>query len=218
MVVVVGGMGSIPGAFVAALLIAEIKALCIGIGHVSIGGIDFSLSKFTLVAEFVVMVVVLVLRPWGLFGRAQSIAHSAAPAEQPLRSATRMMKIVAAIVVIALALAPLAADAVPYMPVLFVEIMIAVLFAASLHFIMGPGGMHSFGHAAYFDLGAYGAALFLKVFALPMEAALVLGPLIACIGAIVFGWFCVRLSSVYLAMLMLAFAQIVWPVVYQWEP
>src|SRR5258706_1178881 len=56
-VVVVGGVGSIPGAFVAALLIAEIKALCIGIGHVSIGGIELSLSKFTLVAEFVVMAV-----------------------------------------------------------------------------------------------------------------------------------------------------------------
>ncbi|WP_061161118.1 ABC transporter permease [Caballeronia temeraria] len=216
-VVVVGGMGSIPGAFVAALLIAEIKAMCIGIGHVSIMGVDFSLSKFTLVAEFVVMAVVLVLRPWGLFGRAQSIARSAAPADQPLIPATRNVKIVAAAIVIALALAPVAADAFPYMPVLFVEIMIAVLFAASLHFIMGSGGMHSFGHAAYFGLGAYGAALFLKVFALPMEAALVLGPLIAGIGAIVFGWFCVRLSGVYLAMLTLAFAQIVWSVVFQWD-
>jgi branched-chain amino acid transport system permease protein len=175
------------------------------------------LSKFTLVAEFVVMAVVLVLRPWGLFGRAQAIARSAAPADRPLRPATRNMKIAAAVAGIALALAPLAADAFPYMPVLFVEIMIAVLFAASLHFIMGPGGMHSFGHAAYFGLGAYGAALFLKVFALPMEAALVLGPLIAGIGAIVFGWFCVRLSGVYLAMLTLAFAQIVWSVVFQWD-
>ncbi len=63
-VVVVGGMGSIPGAFVPALLIAEIKAMCIGIGYVSMFGIDFSLSKFTLVAEFVVVAVVLVLRPW----------------------------------------------------------------------------------------------------------------------------------------------------------
>jgi branched-chain amino acid transport system permease protein len=216
-VVVVGGMGSIPGAFVAALLIAEIKALCIGIGHVEVFGIGFSLSKFTLVAEFVVMAVVLVLRPWGLFGRAQSIARSAAPADTPLRPYTRGMKIIATLVVIALALAPLAADTFPYMPVLFVEIMIAVLFAASLHFIMGPGGMHSFGHAAYFGLGAYGAALFLKVFALPMEAALVLGPVLAGIGAIVFGWFCVRLSGVYLAMLTLAFAQIVWSVVYQWD-
>ncbi|MFP3649200.1 ABC transporter permease subunit, partial [Paraburkholderia sp. SIMBA_054] len=41
-VVVVGGMGSIPGAFVAALIIAEIKALCIGIGHVTIFGVGLS--------------------------------------------------------------------------------------------------------------------------------------------------------------------------------
>ncbi|MDR5739283.1 ABC transporter permease [Caballeronia sp. LZ016] len=216
-VVVVGGMGSISGAFVAALLIAEIKALCIGIGHVSIMGADFSLSKFTLVAEFVVMAVVLVLRPWGLFGRPRAIARSAAPADRPLVSASRRMKLAAGVVVLLLALAPLAADAFPYMPVLLVEIMIAVLFAASLHFIMGPGGMHSFGHAAYFGLGAYGAALFLKAFSLPMEAALVLGPIVAGLGAIVFGWFCVRLSGVYLAMLTLAFAQIVWSVVYQWD-
>jgi branched-chain amino acid transport system permease protein len=216
-VVVVGGMGSIPGAFVAALLIAEIKATCIGVGHVSVFGIDFSLSKFTLVAEFVVMAVVLVLRPWGLFGRAQTIARSTAPADQPLRPFSRNAKLVVSVVLFVLALAPLAADAFPYMPVLLVEIMIAVLFAASLHFIMGPGGMHSFGHAAYFGLGAYGAALFLKALALPMEAALVLGPLLAGIGALIFGWFCVRLSGVYLAMLTLAFAQIVWSVVYQWD-
>ncbi len=107
-----------------------------------------------------------------------------------------------------LALAPLAADAFPYMPVLLVEIMIAVLFEANLHFIMGPGGMHSFGHEAYFGLGAYGAALFLKALYLPMEAALVLGLLLAALGALVFGWFCVRLSGVYLAMLTLAFTQI----------
>lgn len=163
------------------------------------------------------MAVVLVLRPWGLFGRAQAIARHAAPADTPLRLFTRRGKLIACAVVLLLALAPLFADAFPYMPVLMVEIMIAALFAASLHFIMGPGGMHSFGHAAYFGLGAYGAAIFLKVFALPMDAALIIGLLVAGIGALVFGWFCVRLSGVYLAMLTLAFAQIVWSVVYQWD-
>ena len=215
-VVVVGGMGSIPGAFIAALLIAEIKALCIGIGHVSLFGIDLSLSRFTLVAEFVVMAVVLVVRPWGLLGRATSAFHAAAAPEAPMKPAGKHLKWLAAGVIAMLVLAPLAADEFPYLPVLLVEILIAVLFAASLHFIMGPGGMHSFGHAAYFGLGAYGAALFLKVVDLPMEAALVLGPSLAVLGALVFGWFCVRLSGVYLAMLTLAFAQIVWSVVYQW--
>ena len=82
---------------------------------------------------------------------------------------------------------------------------------------MGPSGMHSFGHAAYFGLGAYGAALCFKAFGLPMEASLLLAPLLAALGAFVFGWFCVRLSGVYLAMLTLAFAQIVWSVVFQWD-
>ncbi|MGF6771698.1 branched-chain amino acid transport system permease protein [Paraburkholderia sp. GAS199] len=216
-VVVVGGMGSIPGAFVAALIIAEIKALCIGIGHVTLFGVGLSLSRFTLVAEFVVMAAVLVVRPWGLLGKASATVRGMAAPETPLRLAGKRVKWLAALTLLVLVLAPLAANAFPYVPVLLVEILIAVLFAASLHFIMGPGGLHSFGHAAYFGLGAYGAALFLKVLNLPMEAALLLGPLLAVAGALVFGWFCVRLSGVYLAMLTLAFAQIVWSVVYQWD-
>ncbi|HWT38300.1 MAG TPA: ABC transporter permease, partial [Paraburkholderia sp.] len=216
-VVVVGGMGSIPGAFIAALLIAEIKALCIGIGHVSLFGIGISLSRFTLVAEFVVMAVVLVVRPWGLLGRPTSNVRATSAPEAPLKPAGKLLKALAVCALAVLVLAPLAANAFPYLPVLLVEILIAVLFAASLHFIMGPGGMHSFGHAAYFGLGAYGAALFLKALDLPMEAALVVGPLLAVLGALVFGWFCVRLSGVYLAMLTLAFAQIVWSVVFQWD-
>src|SRR5204862_6576439 len=63
----------------------------------------------------------------------------------------------------------------------------------------------------------YGAALCFKALGLPMEASRVLAPLLAAVGALVFGWFCVRLSGVYLAMLTLAFAQIVWSVVFQWD-
>ena len=94
--------------------------------------------------------------------------------------------------------------------------MLAV-FAASLQFLMGTGGMASFGHAAYFGLGAYGAALAFKHGA-PMAVALAGAPVVALVGAAVFGWFCVRLSGVYLAMLTLAFAQIVWSIAFQWDP
>jgi branched-chain amino acid transport system permease protein len=76
--------------------------------------------------------------------------------------------------------------------------------------------MVSFGHAAYFGLGAYGAALLVKYLAAPMLPVLAVAPLVAGAAALVFGWFCVRLSGVYLAMLTLAFAQIVWSVVFQW--
>ena len=70
-VVVIGGMGSLPGAYVAALLIAEIKAICIWLGVVDVFGIPISFSKLTLVVDFLVMAVVLVFRPEGLFPAAR---------------------------------------------------------------------------------------------------------------------------------------------------
>ena len=84
-VVVVGGMGSIPGAFVAAVLIAMVKAFCIAAGSIDVFGAPFPLSKLTLVAEFLVMAVVLVWRPSGLFGRAQALVRGDAAIEPPLR-------------------------------------------------------------------------------------------------------------------------------------
>jgi branched-chain amino acid transport system permease protein len=215
-VVVVGGMGSLGGAFAAALLIAEVKALCIALGNVSLFGIEVSLSRLTLVVEFLVMAAILVMRPWGLFGKPLALVRSGAGHDAPLRAPGRKARLAGWAALLALVALPLLASRFPYLPVLMVEILIAVLFAASLHFLIGPSGMHSFGHAAYFGLGAYGAALFFRLGA-PMEASLLLAPLLAAAGAFVFGWFCVRLSGVYLAMLTLAFAQIVWSVVFQWD-
>jgi branched-chain amino acid transport system permease protein len=216
-VVVVGGMGSIPGAYVAALIIAEINAMCVGLGTIDIFGIPFAFSKLTLVAEFLVMAVVLVVRPWGLMGRPQAPSRHAGPVEAPLLPATRALKIAGALLLAALLVLPLATTGSPYLTVLAIDLLTAALFATSLHFIMGPAGMHSFGHAAYFGLGAYGAALLVRSMQLPMEIALLAAPLAAAAGALLFGWFCVRLSGVYLAMLTLAFAQIVWSVVFQWD-
>lgn len=216
-VVVVGGMGSIPGAYVAALLIAELKAICIWIGLVEIAGVSVSFSKFTLVVEFVVMAVVLVARPWGLFGKPQSVSRHVGLAEAPLRPLGRAYTYGGAAVLILLALVPVIAAQSPYAIVLLIDVLVAVLFAASLHFIMGPAGMHSFGHAAYFGLGAYAAALLVRSLNLPMEVALLVAPAVAALGAFIYGWFCVRLSGVYLAMLTLAFAQITWAICYQWD-
>ena len=204
-VVVVGGVGSVPGAFLAALLIGEIKALCVGVG----------LSKLTLVVEFVVMAVVLVLRPQGLLGKPWETQRGTEQVEPPLRRPGRAMNIAAIIAVAALAALPLLSQG--YALVLAIDIFVFALFAASLHFILGAGGMVSFGHAAYLGVGAYGAGLLLVKAGWPMEAALGAAPLVGAALAALVGWFCVRLSGVYLAMLTLAFAQIAWSVVYQWD-
>jgi branched-chain amino acid transport system permease protein len=201
-IVVVGGLGSIPGAFLAALLIGEIKAFCIGLGY----------SEITLAVEFIVMAVVLVLRPWGLLGRPLAELRAAVRTEHAPASGPRKAMLV---LVVALALVPLLSDA--YTLVLLTDVFVFALFAVSLHFLLGPGGMASFGHAAYFGLGAYGAALLVLRQEVPMEVALLGAPLAAMAGAALFGWFCVRLSGIYLAMLTLALAQIVWSIAFQWD-
>lgn len=199
-VVVVGGMGSIPGAFLAALLIAEIKAFCIGLGY----------SELTLVAEFIVMAVVLIARPWGLLGRPIGELRGRDQADFRLAATKPMLAMLAV-----LALVPIVTSG--YALVLLTDVLVFVIFAVSLHLLLGPAGMVSFGHAAYFGLGAYGAGLLVLRYEAPMELALLAAPLLALTGAAVFGWLCVRLSGIYLAMLTLALAQIVWSVVYQWD-
>lgn len=216
-VVVVGGMGSIPGAFLAALLIGELKAIFIGIGHMSLLGVDIAFSRLVLAIEFLVMAAVLIWRPWGLLGRDPGPVHESGPVPSPVRAASRGLRLLGIALVAVLALVPLAAEALPYATILLGDMLVAALFAASLHFMLGPAGMLSFGHAAFFGLGAYGAGLLLRRLGLPMELALALGPLAALFGGMVAGWFAVRLSGVYLAMVTLAFAQIVWSIAFQWE-
>ena len=203
-VVVVGGMGSVLGAFLAALLIGELTAFGIWV-----------FPQITLVLTFLIMAVVLVVRPWGLLGRPEQAARAAfeaasAPLLTPLSGHWRLLLPAVGLVLVLL---PLVLGG--YATFLLIEIFCLALFAQSLHFIMGPAGMVSFGHAAYFGLGAYGAGLLVKHLSAPMELALLGAPLLAFAGALLFGWFCVRLAGVYLAMLSLAFAQIVYAIVFQ---
>src|SRR5262249_60354281 len=137
------------GAFPAAVTTAEVKALCIGLGLVHSGAVAVNFSKLTLVAEFLVMAIVLIARPYGLLGRPQAAVRNPAEIEDPIRPATLSLKLAAAAVLIGVALLPFAHKSSPYALVLGIHVLIALLFATSLPFIMGPGGMHSFGHAAY---------------------------------------------------------------------
>lgn len=216
-VVVVGGMGSIRGAYLAALLVAQIKALCTALGIVEIAGFAFNMSKLTLVAEFLVMAVVLILRPHGLFGVFIPPSTSRAHIEPPLRPLSAGGRFTFIVIGLGFAALPFLGGALAYAPVLALDVMIAALFAASLHFLMGPGGLASFGHAASFGLGAYGAAFASTALGLDTPTSFAVGIAVAALGAALVGGLAVRLEGVYFAMLTLAVAQIVWSVVYQWE-
>lgn len=201
-VVVVGGMGSIAGAYLAAVLIAQITAFGIVL-----------FPDLTLVLLFAIMAVILVVRPWGLLGRADAAA-SPPMAELTGLTVGPRLRFVVMVLAVVLALLPLGAG--DFTLQVMSEIFIFALYAASLQFILATAGMISFGHAAYLGLGAYGAALLVHHFDAPMAAALLAAPLAGAFGALVYGWFCVRLSGVYMAMLTLAFAQITWSAAFQW--
>lgn len=203
-VVVIGGLGSVGGAFVASILVSELDAF----GILVLPGVSMTLV-------FVVMALVLVVRPFGLFGRPQAPSRTVPePGRRPWAPLSRPARLGLAALVAGAAMLPLWGG--PYLVTVGSEILIVVIFAASLQFLMSAGAMVSFGHAAYFGLGAYGAALAVTRLGLPMLPAVGCGMLLALAGAALFGWFCVRLSGVYFAMLTLAFAQIAWSAAFQW--
>jgi branched-chain amino acid transport system permease protein len=203
-VVVIGGMGSVWGALLASLLIGVLNAYGV-----------LLLPKIAIVLIFVVMAVVLVVRPWGLLGRPEIQLRppgGGAVAERPSRRLHPAWTVAALLILAALPL---------LLPTFWVSIAVEIfafaLFAASLHLLMAVGGMVSFGHAAYFGVGAYGAALLLQLAGWPMPLAFLVAPVAAALAAVLFGYFCVRLTSIYFAMLTLAFAQIVYAIVHQWD-
>jgi len=96
------------------------------------------------------------------------------------------------------------------------EMIIMALFAMSLNLILGFGGMVSFGHAAYFGVGAYAVALLTKKAGVSLFLALLTAPVAAAVVAAIIGWFCVRLIGLYFAILTLAFSQLLYMIVFQW--
>jgi branched-chain amino acid transport system permease protein len=120
-VVVIGGMGSVTGAFLAALLVGLLSAFGILV-----------FPQLTLVLTFLVMAVVLMIRPYGLLGRPEAAMRpsGAQAAELPLRPADASLRMMAVAVLAAMVLLPTFAG--EYAELLATEILILALFAASL--------------------------------------------------------------------------------------
>lgn len=201
-VVVTGGLGSVGGAFAAAVLIGLIHALGVAL-----------VPEATLVLVFLTMAVVLVLRPQGLGGAAMAVPQreavpvfSVAPAGWPGRG---LLVVVAAVLLWALGQGD-------YSRSLTEDLLVMLLLGLSLQVMMALGGLVSFGHAAFFALGAYGAAWVHLHLGWSLWPALLAGMALALAVASVFALVLSRLSGVYLAMLSLALAQLIWAGASQW--
>ena len=97
------------------------------------------------------------------------------------------------------------------------DVAIWALFATSLNLLVGYTGLVSFGHAAYFGIGAYTTGVLMKKAGVSFLLAFPAAGALAAALALVFGFFCVRLTRIYFAMLTLAFAQIVWAICFKWN-
>jgi branched-chain amino acid transport system permease protein len=104
------------------------------------------------------------------------------------------------------------------------EILILGLFAMSFNLLYGYMGQISFGHAAFFGLGAYATAMLFTALKTPAGSigipefilSLLVGPPVAALGALIVGFFCVRLTGIYFAMLSLAFGELLFYIVFSW--
>jgi len=97
------------------------------------------------------------------------------------------------------------------------DILIMGLFAISLNLLLGYTGLVSFGQAAYFGIGAYTCALLMKKASVAFPFAFVAAAVAGALGALIIGFFCIRLTKIYFSMLTLAFSQIVWAIVFKWN-
>lgn len=98
------------------------------------------------------------------------------------------------------------------------QILFMILFATSLNLLLGYAGLLSFGHVAYFAIGAYTYAILIKSYGLPFWVGFAAGPIVAAVMAAIFGFFCIRLTKIYFTFLTLAFAQVVWAICFKWTP
>jgi len=203
-VIVIGGMGSLRGAFVGSLVI--------GIAD------TFGKAYFQSIALFLIylaMTVVLLIRPQGLFGVKYSDVAAPSAVSRTSTPSTAVTRAAGALALLALVILPFALS--DYPRALIAEIFIFAIFAMSLDLILGFTGLMSLGHAAFFGLGAYAVAVLGAQFGINAWLGLVAGVALAAAGAGLMGFFCVRTGGVQFLMLTLAFSQLVFSVALKWR-
>jgi len=207
-VVVIGGLGNLWGALVGSLLIGTLE---------TVGIIVFPEFEMSLI--YLLMVAILVVRPWGLFGRPLKIkalseknlgmeAQEISPVHFSVNPLVRLIPVLLLLAV------PLVAGR--FYQYLLTQIFIASLVAVAFNLLLGTTGLLSFGQAAFYGVGAYTVGLLATKAGVSTLPALLLAPAFAAAVAALIGFFCVRLSGVHFAMLTLAFGQLVFTIAFKW--
>ena len=218
-----GGLSSIPGAIVGGILLGIFESLASG--YVGEGWRD--------VIAFSVLLLVLIVRPHGLFGNKSldalggasgatggipttSVVASMAGATGRTKQRVIEAPLLVLLAVIALfALLPVLGGS-NYLLQIGTQAAIYAVLAVSLTLLTGSAGVISIGHAAFFGVGAYAAALAGRNWGIPAEAAFLLAGIAAAVFAAVLYWPTIRLSGHTVGLATLAIGQIVYLVCLNW--
>lgn len=193
-IVVIGGMGSIKGAITIGFALGLCEAL-----------VKIYYPQGASMTVFVLMILVLVVRPEGLFGGGASVPIGATSTDASVarkrHSRTTIMVTMFTILLIAIAL--------PWIvyPLAAVNLLCMVLFAAAFNLLLGFVGLVSFGHAAFYGGAAYAAAYAVKAWNLNAEIALLFSVAFAAVLGLVMGYLAIQRTGIYFAMITLALAQ-----------
>ena len=104
-----------------------------------------------------------------------------------------------------------------YWTLFLTEVFIWSLFAVAFNLLMGYTGMISFGQAAYLGIGGYTAGLLLKkISGFPFALGLISAPIGGALAALIIGYFCIRRTHIYFAILTLAFGHIIFLICFKW--
>jgi branched-chain amino acid transport system permease protein len=198
-VVVIGGMGSISGSIVTGIALGLIEALT-----------KYFYPPASNIIIFIVMILVLITRPEGLFGKmGGSKAHALLErpdGERWWRDLSSITKNIAWLLIIVVAIAT------PFVvyPVFAMKILCFALFACAFNLLLGFGGLLSFGHAAYFGAAAYIVGYVLKFWGTTPELAVLIAVCCSSVLGFVFGMIAIQRQGVYFAMITLALGQFIY--------
>ncbi|MBP0590441.1 branched-chain amino acid ABC transporter permease [Paraburkholderia sp. LEh10] len=196
-VVVIGGMGSIIG--------AVISGFCLGIVE---GLTKFFYPEGSTVVIFVVMAIVLLLKPAGLFGKTD--LAQVIPSEASALVLRANSRLVSRWLGRGLLILAIVAPFIGIYPGFAMKAMCFALFAAAFNLLIGFAGLMSFGHAAFFGVGAYASGIALREWGVSPEIALVISVAGSALIGLIFGLVAIRRQGIYFAMVTLALSQLIY--------
>ena len=215
-VVVIGGAGSIPGALIGGIILGLVNTMC-----------SAYLPGVSAFAVYIVLIIVLVIRPQGLMGRKVDIDKasddysSTKAIEKPLftesmlgkmnpmmKSRVNTYKVTPYIFFLILAIVLPLVSSAPTQNI-FSLVLIYGLFAASLDIVMGYTGNRSFGHAAYFGMGAYIVALLNKLWGISSFWIILIVTIVVCaVLSMIIGYLTLKLTGTNFLLVTMAFGQL----------